>query len=233
MTHYLRRQQARKWQSRRSRCIIGQILHINIPTPTGHLEGILKPEEDNIAPEYAALVCHPRPLGGGTMHNKVVFKVAQTLQLLGMPALRFNFRGVGHSTGTYDEGRGEMDDTRYALEFLSRRYPGLPVIIAGFSFGAWVGLRVAVADDRVQAMIGLGVPARMFDGNYLKDSHKPKLIIQGTNDELAPYDLAVQWFEQVPAPKSQVAVQGADHFFQGRLDEVQAIITTFVENIME
>jgi len=233
MTHYLRRQQARKWQFRRSRCIIGQILHINIPTPTGHLEGILKPEEDNIAPQYAALVCHPHPLGGGTMHNKVVFKVAQTLQLLGMPALRFNFRGVGHSTGTYDEGRGEMDDTRYALEFLSRRYPGLPVIIAGFSFGAWVGLRVAAADDRVQAMIGLGVPARMFDGNYLKDSHKPKLIIQGTNDELAPYDLAVHWFEQVPAPKSLVAVQGADHFFQGRLDEVQAIITTFVQNIME
>lgn len=233
MTHYLRRQQARKWQSRRSRCNIGQILHINIPTPTGHLEGILKPEEESVEPEYAALVCHPHPLGGGTMHNKVVFKVAQTLQLLGMPALRFNFRGVGHSTGTYDEGRGEMDDTRYALEFLSRRYPGLPVIIAGFSFGAWVGLRVAAADDRVQAMIGLGVPARMFDGDYLKDSHKPKLIIQGTNDELAPYDLAVQWFEQVPAPKSLVAVQGADHFFQGRLDEVQAIITTFVQNIMQ
>ena len=166
------------------------------------------------------------------MHNKVVFKVAQTLQTLGMPALRFNFRGVGHSTGSYDEGRGEMDDTRYALEFLSRRYPGLPVIIAGFSFGSWIGLRVGATDDRVQAMIGLGVPARLFDGNYLNDSHKPKLIIQGTNDELAPYDLAVTWFEQVSAPKSLVAVEGADHFFQGRLEEVQAIITTFVQNIM-
>lgn len=216
----------------KSRCKIGQILHINIPTPSGHLEGILKPEEEDVAPLYAALVCHPHPLGGGTMHNKVVFKIAQILQTLGMPALRFNFRGVGHSTGVYDEGRGEMDDTRYALEFLSRRYPGLPVIIAGFSFGAWVGLRVGASDDRVQAMIGLGVPARMFDGDYLKDSHKPKLIIQGTNDELAPYDLAAKWFEQVSAPKSLVAVEGADHFFQGRLDEVQAIITTFVQNIM-
>ena len=88
------------------------------------------------------------------MHNKVVFKVAQTLQTLGMPTLRFNFRGVGHSTGTYDEGRGEMDDARYALEFLSRRYPGLPVIMAGFSFGAYIALRVAAVDDRVQAMIG-------------------------------------------------------------------------------
>ncbi|HLH62029.1 MAG TPA: alpha/beta fold hydrolase [Ktedonobacteraceae bacterium] len=205
---------------------------MNIPTPTGYLEGILKPEEDGIVPRYAALVCHPHPLGGGTMHNKVVFKVAQAVQALGMPALRFNFRGVGHSTGTYDEGRGEMDDVRYALEFLSRRYPGLPVLLAGFSFGAYVGLRVAAADDRVQAMIGLGVPARMFDGDYLQNSHKPKLIIQGTNDELAPYDLAVQWFEHLPAPKSMIAVEGADHFFQGHLDEVQAILTSFVHTFV-
>ncbi len=184
-------------------------------------------------PRYAALVCHPHPLYGGTMHNKVVFKVAQALQMLGMLALRFNFRGVGRSTGTYDEGRGEMDDVRYALEFLSRRYPGLPVILAGFSFGAYVALQVACIDDRVQAMIGLGVPARMFDAEYLMDCHKPKLIVQGTKDELAPYSLAAAWFEHVPAPKSMVAVQGADHFFQGHLDEVQAIITTFIQNIVE
>jgi hypothetical protein len=167
------------------------------------------------------------------MHNKVVFKVAQVLQALGMPTLRFNFRGVGHSTGTYDEGRGEMDDVRFALEFLSHRYPGLPVMLGGFSFGAYVGLRVAAADDRVQTMIGLGVPARMFDGDYLKDCHKPKLIIQGTNDELAPYGLTAAWFEELPAPKSMMAVEGADHFFQGRLDEVQAIITSFVHNFIE
>ena len=167
------------------------------------------------------------------MHNKVVFKVAQTLQRLGIPTLRFNFRGVGQSTGTYDEGRGEMDDARYALDFLSPRYPGLPVILAGFSFGAYIALRVAAIDDRVQTMIGLGVPARMFDGEYLKDSHKPKLFIQGTADEQAPYDLAVQWFEHVPAPKSMVAVQGADHFFQGHLDEVQAIVIDFIQNVME
>ena len=164
------------------------------------------------------------------MHNKVVFKVAQALQMLGMPALRFNFRGVGHSTGVYDEGRGEMDDVRFALEFLSRRYPGLPVILSGFSFGAYVALRVAAIDDRVRAMIGLAVPARMFEGDYLQDCHKPKLIIQGTKDELAPYVLTTQWFEHVPAPKSLVAVQGADHFFQGHLDEIQAIILSFVQD---
>src|SRR5947209_17959752 len=167
---------------RKERYTMNLVLHLNIPTPTGHLEGILKPEEAGVVPHYAALVCHPHPLGGGTMHNKVVFKVAQALQSLNIPALRFNFRGVGQSTGTYDEGRGEMDDVRYALEFLSRRYPGTPAIIAGFSFGAYVGMCVAAIDDRVQAMIGLGFPARMFEGDTLQVSHNPKLIIQETND---------------------------------------------------
>jgi alpha/beta superfamily hydrolase len=165
------------------------------------------------------------------MHNKVVFKVAQTLQALHIPTLRFNFRGVGHSTGTYDEGRGEMDDVRYALEFLSRRYPGLPVVLAGFSFGAYVGMRVACADDRVQAIIGLGVPARTFEGETLQGCQKPKLLIHGTEDELAPYELTARWFEQVPAPKSMVAVQGADHFFRDRLNEVEAIIVGFVQTL--
>lgn len=209
-----------------------QVLHINIPTPQGHLEGILKPEEEGTRPHYTALICHPHPLFGGTMHNKVVFRVAQTLQGLNMPALRFNFRGVGHSTGSYDEGRGEMDDVRYALEFLSRRYPGVPVILGGFSFGSYVGLRVAASDDRAQALLGLGVPARTFNGDTLQNCHKPKLFVHGTHDEVAPYDLALQWFEQVPAPKSMVAVQGADHFFKDHLDEVEAIVANFVRTLM-
>src|SRR5689334_24128040 len=105
-----------------------QVLHVNIPTPIGYLEGILKPEEEGTLPKYVSVICHPHPLGGGTMHNKVVFKVAQALQSVNIPALRFNFRGVGHSSGTYDEGRGEMEDVRFALEFLSRRYPGIPAV---------------------------------------------------------------------------------------------------------
>lgn len=165
------------------------------------------------------------------MHNKVVFKTAQVLQTLGLPALRFNFRGVGHSTGSYDEGRGEMDDARYALDFLSHRYAGLPIMLAGFSFGAWVGLRVACQDDRVRAMIGLGTPARLFEHECLQDCHKPKLFIHGTLDELAPFEQAQHWFEQVPAPKVMRPVEGADHFFQGRIDEVQTMIAGFVNEI--
>ena len=208
-----------------------QVLHVNIPTPSGHLEGILKPGKEGSQANYVGLVCHPHPLYGGTMHNKVVFKTAQTLQTLGIPALRFNFRGVGRSTGTYNEGRGEMDDVHYALEFLSRRYPGVPALIAGFSFGSWVGLRVAAADDRAQAMIGLGVPARSFDGNTLQDCHKPKLFIHGSEDDTAPYAQAKQWFEQVPAPKSMILIQGADHFFQNYLEELQQIIIEFVHSL--
>lgn len=211
--------------------VSNQVLHVNVPTPQGHLEGILKPEEEGAMPYYVAVVCHPHPLYGGTMHNKVVFKVAQVLQALNIPALRFNFRGIGHSTGTYDEGRGEMDDVRSSLEFLSRRYPGVPAIIAGFSFGSYVGMRVAATDDRAQAMIGLGVPARWFDGDTLQGCHKQKLLIHGTQDELAPYEQTVEWFEQIPAPKSMIAVPGADHFFQGRLEEVQAIIARFVQTL--
>ncbi len=208
-----------------------QILQVNIPTALGHLEGILKPVEEQVQPACVALVCHPHPLYGGSMHNKVVFRVAQALRAINIPALRFNFRGVGRSSGSYDEGRGEADDVRYAMEFLSRRYPGIPAIIAGFSFGSWVGLRVGANDDRVQALIGLGVPVRWFDGYALEGCHKPKLFIHGTADEIAPYSLTRDWFEHVPAPKSMIAIPDTDHFFQSRLDEVQRIIIDFVRTL--
>jgi uncharacterized protein len=211
--------------------VSNQILQVNIPTAQGFLEGVLKPGEEGTQPHFVSVVCHPHPLYGGTMHNKVVFKAAQVFQTNGIPVLRFNFRGVGRSSGSYDEGRGEMEDVRFALEFLSRRYPGVPAIVAGFSFGAFVGVRVATADDRVQAMIGLGTPARWFENDTLNGCHKPKLFIHGTEDELAPYDQTQLWFEQVPAPKSMITVQGADHFFQGCLEEVQAIISNFLASL--
>ena len=205
-----------------------RVLQITIPTPQGYLEGILKPEQEGSQPEYMGIVCHLHPSHGGTMHNKVVFSAAQALQSLNIPVLRFNFRGVGQSTGIYDGGRGEMDDVRWALDFLCNRYPGLPALIGGFSFGAYVGLRVAALDKRVQAMIGIGVPARWFQGEHLQGCSKPKLLIHGTADELAPFDDTSQWFEQLSAPKRLVAVEGADHFFQNRLEDVQCIISEFV-----
>ncbi len=208
-----------------------QVLHITIPTPIGSLEGVLKPEEEHSQPVYVGLVCHPHPLYGGNMHSKVVFQVAKALQEQNIPALRFNFRGVGHSSGVYDEGRGEMDDVRFALDFLSRRYPGIPAIIIGFSFGSWVGLRVGTEDDRVQTLISLGTPVRLFDGYTLQGCHKPKLFIHGTEDEQTSYKLTQVWFENVPAPKRLVGIQGADHFFQDQLTEVQDLVVDFVRSL--
>ena len=193
-------------EARKERRPISLILHVNIPTPTGHLEGILKPEEEGAIPRYAALVCHPHPLGGGTMHNKVVFKVAQTLQSLNIPALRFNFLGVGHSTGTYDEGRGEMDDVRYALEFLSRRYPGLPVVLAGFSFGSYVGLRVGAIDDRVQAMIGLGIPES--DAAHYATGIEEGGVIVSVEAGGSHVDLARRILDEEGSRRTQVGPEG-------------------------
>ena len=138
---------------------MAQLIQTDIPAPHGLLEGLLRLPDGMAAsasdgearPAHAAVVCHPHPQFGGTMHNKVVFRLAAALVEHGIPALRFNFRGVGRSTGSYDEGRGEADDVRAALAALAARYPGVPLLLAGFSFGAWVGLPVGCADPRVTA----------------------------------------------------------------------------------
>jgi hypothetical protein len=161
----------------------------------------------------AAVVCHPHPLGGGTMHNKVVFRVAQALGDLGMPVLRFNFRGVGKSTGSFDDGRGESDDTRTALDELARRFPALPLCLAGFSFGSWVGLPVGCSDQRVHQVIGVGIPVATHMTDTLAECDKHKLIIQGDQDQYGPRASLTDWFERVPEPKQLVVIPGADHFF--------------------
>src|SRR5260370_36980071 len=140
-----------------------QLLHRTffLPGPAGRLEALLWdiPERGDIArPPLAAVVCHPHPLFGGAMHNKAVYQVAKTLHRFGLPVLRFNFRGTGLSEGAHDDGRGEQDDVRAALDFLAGEFPGVPLLLAGFSFGAWVGLRVVCADPRVTALIGLALP---------------------------------------------------------------------------
>jgi alpha/beta superfamily hydrolase len=180
------------------------------------LEGLLRlPGEGAHAAQMAALVCHPHPEGGGTMHNKVVFRVAQALGDLGMPVLRFNFRGVGRSTGRFDQGRGEGDDVRSALDALAGRFPGLPLCLAGFSFGSWVGLPIGCADPRVRQLIGIGVPVATLMTDSLANCAKPKLVVQGERDEYGPVEALRAWFERVPPPKQLAVVPEADHFFTG------------------
>ncbi len=193
---------------------MAQLETVQIPAPHGSLEGLLRtPDAEPPTPQLVALVCHPHPQYGGTMHTKVVFRVAAALVDLGFPTLRFNFRGVGRSTGVYDNGRGERDDAVCALDWLAARYPGVPICLGGFSFGAWVGLPVGCDDARVRQLLGVGVPVRLFSIDALAHCEKPKLIVQGQLDEYGPLDAVAPWFERLPPPKRLEVVPGADHFF--------------------
>src|SRR6266403_2179796 len=152
-----------------------------IPVAHGQLEAILKKPGTSVS--GVALVLHPHPLGGGTMHNKVVFRAAAALNDAGLVTLRINFRGVGQSTGSYDEGRGERDDARAGLDYLAENYPGEEITLCGFSFGARVGLEVGVADERVAQLISIGTPVDKYDFSFLKECRKPILFVQGDGDE--------------------------------------------------
>src|SRR5581483_9154184 len=169
------------------------------------------------------------PLFGGTMHNKVVYQAAKALHRRGIPVLRFNFRGASLSEGEHDRGRGEQDDVRTALDFLAQEFPDRPMLLAGFSFGSWVGLRVGCQDERVIRLIGLGLPVDKSDLSYLRECSKAKLIIQGENDQFGSRANIEALFATLPEPKRLVIVDAADHFFQGKLHEVAAAIDHWLE----
>jgi alpha/beta superfamily hydrolase len=199
-----------------------------LPGPAGRLEALLWTSPDG-RPALTALVCHPHPLYGGTMHNKVVFQTARALHELGLPVLRFNFRGTGLSEGSHDKGQGEQDDVRAALGYLVEEFPDAPVILAGFSFGAWVGLRVGCQDGRVSDLIGLGLPVNNLQLEYLRSCTKPKLFLQGTKDKFGARERVEALVEAMPVPKQLVFVDGVDHFFTGKLHEVSRAITAWMK----
>jgi alpha/beta superfamily hydrolase len=196
--------------------------------PAGRLEAVLKhPAEDPASgadglsfPKAAAVVCHPHPLFGGTLHNKVVHAAAEALVRRGMPTLRFNFRGVGRSGGKHDHGRGEQDDLRAALAFLDERFPGRPIVAAGYSFGSFVALAAGCGDPRVAMLIGIAVPAGLYPFGFLRACDKPLVLIQGERDPLAPLPLVLTLAAGLPSGARVVPIASADHAFHGRLDEV-------------
>ena len=198
-----------------------------ISGPDGPLEALME-WNPQVTPRHVALVCHPHPLFGGTMHNKVVFRAAKAALFMGLPTLRFNFRGAGHSAGEHTGGKGERDDVRSALDYLAAHFPGLPVCLMGFSFGSWVGLAVGAIDERVSTLIGLGVPVNASDFDFLPDVAKPKLIIQGTRDEFGSVTRVSEFYNSLAEPKQIHWVEGADHFFAGKLDEVQRVLQEFL-----
>ncbi len=184
---------------------------------------------------YACVICHPHPLFGGTMHNKVVFHAMKALNAFGFPVLRFNFRGTGTSAGEHDYGRGEIADTRVALDYLAARFAA-PIIFAGFSFGAAIGLRAAVPHPQVEALISLGTPINADGREYtyepLQESKKPKLLLSGSHDEFATPDQLEQVFAAAAEPKRLVVIPEADHFFAGHLDQMRAALSDWIREVV-
>ncbi len=175
------------------------------------------------------------------MHNKVVFHTMKALHSFGFPVLRFNFRGTGLSEGDHDHGKGEVEDVRRALDWLDTEYH-LPIVFAGFSFGSAVGLRASYADPRVSTLIGVGTPVapvaadteepRVYTFDFLHDCTKPKLFISGARDQFGAKAKLEALVTSVPEPKKLVIVEGADHFFEGRLREMREAVEAWVrENV--
>jgi alpha/beta superfamily hydrolase len=202
--------------------------------PAGQLEALLNPGSPGAT--HAAVVCHPHPVYGGTLHNKVVFHAMKALNSFGFPVLRFNFRGAGLSQGDHDRGEGEVDDVRTALDWLDHEFY-LPMIFAGFSFGAAVGLRAACPDPRVHALIALGTPIspvddRSYDYDFLKTCAKPKLFVSGSRDQFASQAKLETLLVPLPEPKKLVIIDAADHFFEGRLREMREAIEAWVREVV-
>src|SRR5258705_2487055 len=202
-----------------------------IPAPHGQLEGILKEPRDKSNIRGVALVLHPHPVHGGTMHNKVVFRAAAALNDAGLVALRINFRGVGQSSGSHDEGRGEKEDVQAALDYLAEHYPWQEVSLAGFSFGSRVGLEVGISDARVVRLIGLGVPVSLYDVSFLQQCRKPILFVHGDHDEFGNVEDLKTMISKIPDETlvQLVVVKDADHFFAGHLDEMTNAIIEWME----
>ncbi len=199
-----------------------------IPGAVGPLEALI--DKPTGAPRAAVVFAHPLPIDGGTMHTKVVFQSAKALARIGCVVLRFNFRGVGRSAGAWDEGRGELDDFRAALDYMSAQYPDLEVWAAGFSFGSWVAATVGATDDRVCAVILIAPPVNKYEFTEIKTSTKPKFVIHGESDELIPLKAVRQFYAALQDPKEFVEIDRANHLFDGQAGEVGDALEELLED---
>jgi len=179
-------------------------------------------------PSLGAVLCHPHPLYGGEMHNNIVSALADALQQMGVATLRFNFRGVGRSSGEHSGGEAEVEDVKAAVTYLLSRQAVPTVVVAGYSFGSMVGLRAGTADPRVHKLIGVALPLGFRDPSFLLTAGKPTLLISGDRDNYSPLPGLQSLFAKLPEPKALVTVTGADHFFWGQEDEVARAAVEFL-----
>jgi alpha/beta superfamily hydrolase len=197
--------------------------------PVGRLEAILKEPDAEVT--RAAIVCHPHPLFGGTMHNKVVFRIARAFQDAGFAVLRFNFRGTGRSEGSHDDGFGEQDDLRAAVQFIKDKYPTAELWLAGFSFGAAVVLRAGCGFERARALIAVGAPVSKYDFSHVGRCDKPKLFVQGELDEFGSAEDLKRLAAKLDSTNQVTIISGADHFFEGQLPALYESISTFILSV--
>jgi uncharacterized protein len=201
--------------------------------PAGHLEALL--DEPSGAPKAAVVFAHPLPTHGGTMHTKVVYQGAKGLVRAGCTVLRFNFRGVGRSEGSFTGGDGEKADFQAALDYMATRYPHLPLWAAGFSFGSYVALEVGATDDRVSVLIGIAPPWTKlgYDFTNTLKSTKPKFFVQGESDDVCPIQDMWKFYGQLPEPKELVVIDAADHLFDGHASEVGEALEDLLSDFVE
>jgi alpha/beta superfamily hydrolase len=203
--------------------------HVDLFSSAGRLEALYRELQD---PAGIAVVCHPHPLGGGTLHNKVVFRAARGLEAANIATLRFNFRGVGTSAGTHDDGEGEQSDVQAAIDWAVKKHPGKKLIVGGFSFGSWVASRVACELAYVDAIFLIGTPVNKYDLNYLRHCEKPMLLLHGTQDEHGELGKFEKLVPQIRNAES-VIVTGADHFFTKQIDAVEETVRGWAEELLE
>jgi alpha/beta superfamily hydrolase len=197
-----------------------RIESLSLEGPAGKLEALLE-EPDDQEPRLAAVVCHPHPLFGGTMHNKVVYRIARGLRRAGVVALRFNFRGVGTSQGEHGHMTGEVEDARAALKYLRERYPELPFALAGFSFGSRAIMQLGCEMGGAQFLLAAGFATRLGPVDFLAACHTPKIFIHSTHDEFGPKPDFERLYAQIAEPKQLIWIEAADHFFAGALEELE------------
>jgi alpha/beta superfamily hydrolase len=203
--------------------------NVDLFNDAGRLEALYREIEN---PKAVAVVSHPHPLHGGTLHNKVVFRAARGIESAGVATLRFNFRGAGASQGRHDEGRGEQRDFETALAWVRLKHPDLPLLAGGFSFGSWVASRVGCETPDVKAIFLIGAHVNNYDLGYLRDCDKPKLFLHGSKDEYGDIDKLENLLERVPNCES-IIVADADHFFARQLDMVEETMRQWAERVMD
>jgi len=202
---------------------VARLVPLDLRGPAGTIETLLQ-EREGVRPAFVALVCHPHPLYGGTMHNKVVHRVAGALFARGGAVLRFNFRGVGRTQGTHDRGRGELQDALALLDWLRRRHPAADSWVAGFSFGSWVASRLAASEPAVRRLLLVAPPVHTQTFEEMRTCAVPKLVVQGTADDVCRPENLERVFPTWAEPRHLEWVEGASHFFDRRLSELAAAV---------